>query len=65
VAETFKGGRAQGAKPALVDGALALVVIMGGQLRIVLRLGFNANRIALVEAVADAKRLGQLELEIL
>src|SRR6201991_2049603 len=37
VAETFKG-RAQAAKPALVDGAPALAVILGGQLRIVLRL---------------------------
>jgi RNA polymerase sigma factor (sigma-70 family) len=64
VAETFKG-RAQAAKPALVDGALALAVIVGGQLRVVLRLDFNANRIALVEAVADTELLGQVELEIL
>jgi RNA polymerase sigma-70 factor (ECF subfamily) len=63
VAETFKG-RAQGAKPALVDGALALAVIMGGQLRIVLRLGFNADRIALVEAIADTEQLKRVDLEI-
>jgi RNA polymerase sigma-70 factor (ECF subfamily) len=63
VAETFKG-RAQGAKLALVDGALALAVIMGGQLRIVLRLGFNADRIALVEAIADTEQLERVDLEI-
>jgi RNA polymerase sigma-70 factor (ECF subfamily) len=43
VAETFKG-RAQAAKPALVDGALALAVIFGGQLRIVLRLTITGTR---------------------
>jgi RNA polymerase sigma-70 factor (ECF subfamily) len=64
VAETFKG-RAQAAKPALVDGALALAVIFGGQLRIVLRLTFTGDRIAAVEAVADAERLSGLDLEVL
>jgi RNA polymerase sigma-70 factor (ECF subfamily) len=64
VAETFKG-RAQAAKPALVDGALALAVIMGGQLRIVLRLTMKDDRIAGVEAIADAERLGQFDLELL
>ena len=42
VAETFKG-RAQAAKPALVDGTLAVAVIFGGQLRIVLRLPSAAS----------------------
>ncbi len=64
VAETFKG-RAQAARPALVDGALALAVIMGGQLRIALRLTFSGDRIAAVEAVADAERLGRFDLEVL
>jgi RNA polymerase sigma factor (sigma-70 family) len=64
VAETFKG-RAQAAKPALVDGALALAVIFGGQLRIVLRLTMRADRIAGVEAIADAERLSGFDLELL
>src|ERR671914_1693415 len=55
VAEAFKG-RAQAAKPALVDGALALAVILGGQLRIVVRLTISGDRISAVEAVADAER---------
>ena len=63
VAETFKG-RAQAAKPALVDGALALAVIMGGQLRIALRLAFAGDRIAAVEAIADAERLSRFDLEV-
>src|SRR6266700_3905781 len=61
VAETFKG-RAQAAKPALVDGAMALAVVMAGELRIVLRLTITEDRIAAVEAVADAERIGKFEL---
>jgi RNA polymerase sigma-70 factor (ECF subfamily) len=64
VAETFKG-RAQAAKPALVDGAMALAVIFGGQLRIVLRLTIAGDRIAGVEAVADAERIGAFDVEVL
>jgi RNA polymerase sigma-70 factor (ECF subfamily) len=64
VAETFKG-RAQAAKPALVDGALGVAVILGGQLRIALRLTFIGDKIAAVEAVADAARLSEFELEVL
>src|SRR6267142_1854561 len=64
VAETFRG-RAQAAKPALVDGALALAVIFGGQLRIVLWLTISGERISAIEAVADAERIGTLDVEIL
>ena len=64
VAETFKG-RAQAAKPALVDGAMALAVVMGGELRIVLRLTITEDRIAAVEAVGDAERIGKFELRML
>jgi RNA polymerase sigma factor (sigma-70 family) len=64
VAETFKG-RAQAAKPALVDGAMALAVVMDGKLRIVLRLTITEDRIAAVEAVADAERIGKFELRML
>jgi RNA polymerase sigma-70 factor (ECF subfamily) len=64
VAATFKG-RAQAAKPALVDGALALAVIFGGQLRIVLRLTITGDRISAVQAVADAERIGTFDVEVL
>lgn len=64
VAESFKG-RARTAKPALVDGTLALAVILGGQLRVVLRLTVTGDRIAAVEAIADAERLGQFDVEVL
>jgi RNA polymerase sigma factor (sigma-70 family) len=64
VAETFKG-RAQAAKTALVDGSLALAVIFGGQLRIVLRLTITGERIAAVDAVADAEQIGEFDVELL
>jgi RNA polymerase sigma factor (sigma-70 family) len=64
VAETFKG-RARAAKPALVDGQPALAVIMGGQLRIVLRLTITGDRISAVEAVADAKCIGKFDVTVL
>ncbi|MBR1143306.1 sigma-70 family RNA polymerase sigma factor [Bradyrhizobium sp. AUGA SZCCT0431] len=64
VAETFKG-RAQAAKPALVDGALAVAVVLGGQLRIVLRLTISGERISAVDAVADAEAIGTFDVEVL
>jgi RNA polymerase sigma factor (sigma-70 family) len=64
VAATFKG-RAQGAKPALADGAPALAVVLRGQLRILLRLTIRQDRIAAVEAIADAERLGRFDLRML
>jgi len=64
VAETFKG-RAQAAKPALVDGTLGLAVILDGQLRVVLRLTIGGERISAVEAVADTEAIGAFDLEVL
>jgi RNA polymerase sigma-70 factor, ECF subfamily len=64
VAETFKG-RAQSAKPALVDGGPGVAVILGGQLRIVLQLTIVGDRIAAVEATADAERIAELDVEVL
>ncbi|MGH6708168.1 MAG: sigma-70 family RNA polymerase sigma factor [Bradyrhizobium sp.] len=64
VAETFKG-RATAAKPALVDGGPGLAVILGGQLRVVLRLTISGERISAIEAVADAERIGIFDVELL
>jgi RNA polymerase sigma factor (sigma-70 family) len=64
VAETFKG-RAQTAKPALVDGGTALAVILGGQLRIVLQFTIVGDRIAAFEAIADAERIAAFDIEVL
>ncbi len=64
VAETFKG-RAQAAKVALIDGELGLAVIFGGRLRVVLRFAFKDDRIAEVDAIAEAERMGAFDVEVL
>jgi ketosteroid isomerase-like protein len=64
VASTFKG-RAQAAKPALVNSGIGVAVILGGQLRIVLRLTFANGRITEIEAVADPERLRALDPTVL
>ena|SRR6185312_13819992 len=62
VAGLFKG-RAQAAKPALVDGAVGIAVAFGGQLRIAMRVRFAGNRIAGLDAVADPAGLKAMTVE--
>lgn len=64
VAEAFKG-RARAARTALVDGDVGAAVILGGQLRVALRVTFAGDRIAAIEAMADPKTLEGLDLEML
>jgi RNA polymerase sigma-70 factor, ECF subfamily len=52
--------RAQGARPALVDGAVGLVVGRQGRLFLVLKLTFTNGKITEINAVADPARLRQL-----
>jgi RNA polymerase sigma-70 factor (ECF subfamily) len=58
-------GRAQAAKPALIDGAIGLAVMFGGRLRIALNLSIAGDRIVGIEAVADPERLSELDLSVL
>jgi RNA polymerase sigma-70 factor (ECF subfamily) len=64
VAGTF-AGRARVAQPALVDGVVGLVWAPGGRPRVVFDLTIAAGRITAIELVADAERLGELEVAIL
>lgn len=64
VAETFRG-RAQAARPALVDGKMGVAVILGGHLRIALRVTFKGDRIAGIEAIANPEAIGALDVEVL
>jgi RNA polymerase sigma-70 factor (ECF subfamily) len=61
VAQTFKG-RAQAAQPALVDGAVGVTVVIGGQLRIVLGVTITGGKIIAIDAIADREHLRQLEI---
>jgi hypothetical protein len=53
---------AHATKPALIEGAVGIVVILGGRLRIALNLTITDDRI---EAVADPERLRQFDLTVL
>ncbi len=64
VAASFKG-RAQAAKPALIDGKVGVAVILQGKMKIVLTLAFADGRIAGVEAIADPERIAGFEVTIL
>jgi RNA polymerase sigma-70 factor, ECF subfamily len=64
VAATFKG-RAQAARPALVDGAVGVAVMLQGQLRIVLGLTIAEGKIVAIDAIADPEHLGRLDVAIL
>jgi RNA polymerase sigma-70 factor (ECF subfamily) len=64
VANLFKG-RAQAAQPALVDGGMGVLVVLGGKLRIALRLFFANGRISMVESIANPEQLRQLDLTVL
>lgn len=64
VAKLF-AGRAQAAKPALIDGAVGIVVAPRGRLFLVLSLTFTDGKITGIEAIADPERLSQLDLAVL
>jgi RNA polymerase sigma-70 factor (ECF subfamily) len=64
VANAF-AGRAQGARPALIEGAIGLAYAPGGRPRAAFRISFRGERIARIDLVADPDRLGRLEIEIL
>lgn len=58
-------GRAQGARPALVDGAVAAIVAPRGHLFLVLNFTIRNDKIVEIEAVADPERLRLLDLAVL
>lgn len=64
VAANFRG-KAQQARPVLVDGALGVVVAPQGRLLLVLELTFAGDRIAAIDTVADPGRLEAMDLSTL
>ncbi len=63
VANAFNG-RARGAKPAMLDGALGVLVEAGGRTLLVLRVTLKGNRIAGIEAVAEHDSLAGMDVAI-
>lgn len=64
VAIHFKG-RARGAKPATLDGALGVLVESHGKTLLVLRVTLKGDRIIGIDAVADAESLAGLQVNVL
>ncbi|HLZ72306.1 MAG TPA: sigma-70 family RNA polymerase sigma factor [Dehalococcoidia bacterium] len=64
VAAQFSG-RALLARPALVNGAVGVVVAPRGRLMLVLGLTLAGGKIAAIDVIADPERLSQLELAVL
>src|SRR5258707_11820168 len=64
VARQFSG-RAQGARRALVDGAVAAIVAPRGHLFLVLNFTIRNDNIVRIDAVAEPARLRQLHLAVL
>jgi RNA polymerase sigma-70 factor, ECF subfamily len=60
---TARGARV--ARPALVDGAVGVVIAPGGRLFRVLRLTMVGDRIGAMEVIGDPERLRQLEIGVL
>jgi RNA polymerase sigma factor (sigma-70 family) len=58
-------GRARAARPALVDGAVGVVVTPRGRLLMVLDFKIRGGKIVEIDAVADPERLNQLDLAFL
>jgi len=59
---SFFNGRAQAARPGLIDGEVGLLVAVGGRILFALQLTFAGERIAAIDAVADRDTLASLEL---
>lgn len=58
-------GRAQGARPALVNGTVGVIVARRGRLFLVLSLTIRHGKIVEIDAVADPAHLHQLDLAVL
>jgi len=52
-------------QPALVNGAVGVLVAPGGRLVVVLTFTVTADRIVEIDVVADPERLRQLDLAVL
>lgn len=60
VANAFNG-RARGALPAFVEGGLGFIVRIQDQLRIVVKIAFDGEKISKIEAIADPDRLQRID----
>jgi RNA polymerase sigma-70 factor (ECF subfamily) len=64
VADVFLG-RAQEARPALLDGLVGAVYAPGGTTRTAFAFTVSGGRVTAIEVIADPARVGELEVELL
>ena len=64
VADMFKG-RAQAAKPALIDDVIGIVVAPQGKIFVILQITFRDDKIIAIEAVANKTTLAEAEIVLL
>src|SRR5918992_813974 len=65
VAQQAVRGRARAAQPALVNGAVGVIVAPRGRLLMVLDFTIRDGKIVAIDAIADPERLRQLDLAVL
>jgi RNA polymerase sigma factor (sigma-70 family) len=65
VAKRAAKGRARAARPALVNGAVGVVVAPRGRLLMVLGFTISGGKIVEIDAIADPERLRRLDLAVL
>jgi RNA polymerase sigma factor (sigma-70 family) len=58
----FFAGKAQSARPALIDGVLGIAVVLGGEVRILLRLSAADGRITELDSVLDPSAVAAYEV---
>jgi RNA polymerase sigma-70 factor (ECF subfamily) len=62
VVSRFFAGRAQAARPALIDGALGVAVIVGGEIKVAMWVTVGGGRITVLEAITDPTHLAKLTI---
>jgi RNA polymerase sigma-70 factor (ECF subfamily) len=62
VVSRFFAGRAQAARPALIDGALGVAVIVGGEIKVAMWITVCGGRITVLEAITDPTHLAKLTI---
>ena len=65
VARRAVAGGARAAQPALVNGAIGILVTPRGRLMMVLDFTIVDGKIVAIDGIADPERLGRLELAVL
>jgi hypothetical protein len=65
VAQQAVRGRARAAQPALVNGAVGVIVAPRGRLMMVLDFTIRDGKIVAIDAIADPERVRELDLAML